>query len=100
MVNYVVEASLVLLAAWELLSGRLAAPAFFLFLYVGRATMVQIAVLGSAYTAIQATLAASTRLHELFGLEPDVKDGPESITAFRDRIELREVDFDYGGERV
>jgi len=99
-VNYAVEALLLVLAAWELLSGRLGAPAFFLFLYVGRALMVQVGILSGTYTAIQATLAASTRIDELFALEPDVRDGPEEIAEFRDRIVLRDVTFDYGGERV
>ena len=99
-VNYLAEATLLALAAYELLAGRLAVPAFFLFLYVGRAVMVQVGLLGGAYTAIQTTLAASSRIDELFGLEPTVKDGPESIAEFRDRIALSDVAFDYGGERV
>jgi len=99
-VNYAVEATLLALAAWELLTGRLGAPAFFLFLYVGRALMVQIGVLAAAYTAIQATLAASSRIDELFALEPAVHDGPDAITGFRDRIVLKDVCFDYGGHRV
>ena len=44
-VNYVVEAGLILLAVCELMAGRLTAPTFFLFLYVGRAAMVQIGLL-------------------------------------------------------
>src|SRR5207247_2402719 len=99
-VNYLAEATLLALAAYELLAGRLAVPAFFLFLYVGRAVMVQVGLLGGVYTAIQTTLAASSRIDELFGLEPSVKDGPESIAEFRDRIVLSDVAFDYGGERV
>ena len=99
-VNYVVEGSILLLAAWELLSGRLAAPTFFLFLYVGRAAMVQIALLGSAYSQLQAILAAATRVAELFELVPDVKDGPETIEGFHDSLALHEVAFDYGGEPV
>ena len=99
-VTYVVEALLVLLAAYELLMGRLGVPTFFLFLYVGRAAMAQVALLGGAYSAIQTTLAASSRIDELFRLEPDVKDGSSSIVDFRDRIVLRDVSFDYGGERV
>ncbi len=99
-VNYAVEATLLALAAWELLTGRLGAPAFFLFLYVGRALMVQIGVLAAAYTAIQATLAASSRIDELFALEPAVHDGPDAIADFRDRIVLKNVCFDYGGSRV
>ena len=99
-VNYIAEATLLAVAAWELLAGRLAAPAFFLFLYVGRAVTVQVGLLGGAHTAMQTTLAASSRIDELFTLEPTVKDGPESIAEFRDRIVLSDVAFDYGGERV
>ena len=99
-VGYVVEAGIILLAARELIAGRLAVATFFLFLYVGRAALTQIGALASAYVQIQATLAASTRIAELLAVEPEVKDGPETITEFRDRIVVREVSFDYGGERV
>ena len=100
MVNYVVEASIILLAAWELMSGTLGAPAFFLFLYLGRAVMAQIALLGSAYTQMQATLSAASRLAELSDLAPEVADGAETIDGFRDRIVLRDVAFSYGAESV
>jgi ATP-binding cassette, subfamily B, bacterial MsbA len=99
-VNYLAEATLLAVAAWELLAGRLGAPAFFLFLYVGRAVMVQVGLLGGACTAMQTTLAASSRIDELFTLEPAVKDGPETIAEFHGRIVLSDVAFDYGGERV
>lgn len=99
-VGYLVEAGILLLAAWEVLAGRLAAPTFFLFLYVGRAVLTQISALAGAYTQMQATLAASTRLGELFAVEPTVRDGPDTIADFRDRIVLRDVSFDYGSERV
>src|SRR5207247_1581679 len=99
-VGYVVEAGIVLLAARELLAGTLTVATFFLFLYVGRAVLTQISATASAYTQIQATLAAATRITELFTVEPEVKDGPETITEFRDRIAVRDVSFDYGGERV
>jgi ATP-binding cassette, subfamily B, bacterial MsbA len=99
-VNYVVEASILLLAASELLAGRISAPAFFLFLYVGRAVMVQVGALGAGYTQMQTILAASTRLHELLALASEVKDGAEPIGEFADRIVVDDVSFDYGGERV
>jgi subfamily B ATP-binding cassette protein MsbA len=99
-VNYVVEASILLLAAYELLAGRLAAPTFFLFLYVGRAIMTQVALLASAYTQMQSTLAAATRIGELFALRPEVNDGPELIQAFGDRIVLSDVTFSYDTEPV
>ncbi len=99
-VNYVVEASILLLAAYELLAGRLAVPTFFLFLYVGRAVMVQIGLLAGAYTQMQSTLAASARIGELFALAPEVKDGLERIESFVERIALRDVAFGYDGELV
>ncbi len=99
-VNYVVEASILLLAAYELLAGRLAVPTFFLFLYVGRAVMNQIGLLAGAYTQMQSTFAASTRIGELFALAPEVEDGPERIESFSDRIILRDVAFSYDAEPV
>src|SRR5438128_11155760 len=78
--------------------GRLAVPTFFLFLYVGRAVMTQIGLLAGAYTQIQASLAASTRILELFALAPEVRDGSEPIDRFDDRIVLRDVVFGYGAE--
>ncbi len=99
-VGYLVEAGILLLAAWELLAGRLAVPTFFLFLYVGRAVLTQISALSTAYTQVQGTLAASARLTELFAVEPEVRDGPGAISEFRDRIVVDRVSFDYGGERV
>ena len=99
-VGYVVEASMLLLAAYELLAGHLTVPTFFLFLYVGRAVIVQIGLLASAYTQIQTVLAAFGRVAELFAQAPEVKDGPESITGFHDRIVLHDVSFDYGRDRV
>jgi ATP-binding cassette, subfamily B, bacterial MsbA len=99
-VNYVVEASVLALAAWELMAGRLAVPTFFLFLYVGRAVMVQLGVLASTYTQLQPILAAADRVTDLFAVTPAVQDGPEEIDGFADRISVRDVSFDYGGERV
>ena len=98
--NYIVEATLLALAAWELIAGRLTASTFFLFLYVGRAAMMQVGLLASAYTSLQITLAAASRIHELLRLEPAVRDGSGAITEFRDRIVLRDVSFSYGAEPV
>ena len=100
LVGYIVEAGLILLAAWELLAGRLGAPTFFLFLYVGRAVMVQVSHLGSAYTQMQSILAAATRVADLFAVAPEVRDGPDTVARFEDRITLEDVAFDYGDERV
>ena len=99
-VNHVVEASILIMAAWELLAGRLAAPTFFLFLYVGRAVMTQIGLLAGAYTQMQTTLAASSRVIQLLDVAPEVTDGTGTIASFADRIALRDVSFSYGGEPV
>ncbi|HKZ08684.1 MAG TPA: ABC transporter ATP-binding protein [Methylomirabilota bacterium] len=98
--NYVVEASILLVAIWELLAGRLAVPTFFLFLYVGRAVLVQVGLLGGAYTQLQGILAAGSRLADLFAVRPAVEDGSEPIAEFRDRLALRDVTFHYGAEPV
>ncbi len=98
--NHVAEAGILLLAAWELLAGRMSAPAFFLFLYVGRSLMTQVGLLGSAYTQIQMTLAATARLSELMALVPEVRDGPEVVAEFSDRLAIEDVSFHYGAERV
>lgn len=99
-ISYVIETSMLALAAYELLAGRLAVPTFFLFLYVGRTVMVQVGLLGAAYTQMQTTLAASSGVAELLSTTPEVKDGPEIIDVFRDHIVVEDVSFDYGGERV
>jgi len=99
-ISYLGEATLIALAAYELLRGNLAVPAFFLFLYVGRSALAQLSLLSGAYTSLQATLAASSRITDLLRLEPLVKDGSRSISEFRDRLVLSDVTFDYGGERV
>jgi ABC-type multidrug transport system fused ATPase/permease subunit len=99
-VNVVVEASILFLAAWELLAGRLAVPAFFLFLYVGRSIITQLGLLGGAYTQMHTVLAACTRVSELFAQQPDVRDGAAMVDGFRDRLIVRNVSFDYGGECV
>jgi subfamily B ATP-binding cassette protein MsbA len=94
-INYFVEASLVAVAAWELLAGRMSAPTFLLFLYVGRSIMVPIAQLGAAWTQIQATLGAAARVFEVLDEQPDVVDGPERVEAFTDRLRLDSVSFAY-----
>jgi subfamily B ATP-binding cassette protein MsbA len=98
--NHLAEAGILFLAAWELLAGRMSAPAFFLFLYVGRSLMIQVGLLGGACTRMQATLAATARLSELRTLAPEVRDGPDIVGEFRDRLAVEDVSFDYGGERV
>ena len=96
-VNYVVEGTILVLAAAELVAGRLGPPAFFLFLYVGRAVMAQFVLLGGASTQLQAVLAAATRVRELMDRVPEISDGTHVVEGFDDRISLDGVSFDYGG---
>jgi subfamily B ATP-binding cassette protein MsbA len=49
---------------------------------------------------MQATLAAATRVSELFARAPEVVDGAEAIVSFQDRIVLADVSFSYGAEPV
>jgi subfamily B ATP-binding cassette protein MsbA len=99
-INTFVEASLVLLAAWELLAGRMTAPTFLLFLYVGRAVMVPVGQLGAAWTQIQATLGASERIFELLEERPEIVDGPEPVRGFDDAIRIDDLAFAYDDARV
>ena len=99
-INYFVEGSLVVLAAWELMAGRMSAPTFLLFLYVGRAIMVPIGQLGAAWTQVQVTLGASARLFELLQEHPDIVDGPGVVSGFSDRLRLEHVSFAYGDAPV
>jgi ATP-binding cassette, subfamily B, bacterial MsbA len=95
-VNYVIEASIILIAAWELLAGHLSAPTFFLFLYVGRAVMTQIAQLGSAWSLMHQNLAAANRVADVLTARIDLRDGDADVTDFQHRIALEGVSFDYG----
>jgi subfamily B ATP-binding cassette protein MsbA len=99
-VNAVMEAGMLGLAAWELLAGRLTAPTFLLFLYVGRAVVVQIGLVTGALTQVHVALGASERIAELLAQKPDLEDGRETVTELRERIVLDGVSFDYGAERV
>ncbi|HXD97387.1 MAG TPA: ABC transporter ATP-binding protein [Candidatus Acidoferrum sp.] len=99
-VNYVVEAGLILLAVSELMAGRLAAPTFFLFLYVGRAAVVQVGLISTAVTTVHGVLAATGRVWELFAVKPETVDGREPVSDLRDRIAFRDVSFSYGDEPV
>jgi ABC-type multidrug transport system fused ATPase/permease subunit len=100
LVNHLGEIAVLLVAAWELMAGRLTAPAFVLFLWVGRAVTAQVGRLGAGWTRAQATLAAGSRIGTLLAERPMLADGDQPTEGFRDRIALRGVSFDYGGGQV
>lgn len=95
--NYFIEASILVIAAYELISGKLNAASFFLFLYVGRLIMKPISEFGMTLTAIQYTLGASSRVLELFNKQSTIKDGNRSIESFSKSIEIKDMSFSYSG---
>jgi ATP-binding cassette, subfamily B, bacterial MsbA len=82
------------------MAGRLTAATFFLFLYVGRAAVQQIALLAAASSTLHGVLAATARVAEIFATRPETADGTERVRELRDRIVFRDVSFSYGDEPV
>ena len=99
-VNVIIEVGILLLAANELLSGKIAPAAFLLFLYVGRAMIAPVSILGNTHILIQNTLAASERVMELFSEQPKVSDGADRIMTFEDQLKLENVSFAYDKKKV
>jgi ATP-binding cassette, subfamily B, bacterial MsbA len=99
-VNHAVEAGLILLAVYELMAGRLTPATFFLFLYVGRAAIVQIARMAGAVSTVHGVLAATGRVAEIFEAGPESVGGTEPVSELRHRIEFHDVSFGYGEEPV
>lgn len=91
----IVDLGILLPAAYELLHGRLSAASFFLFLYVGRATVAPISALGQVVTQMSMTVAASARVFEVFDSKSDVADGPKQADALKDSIRIENVNFSY-----
>jgi ABC-type multidrug transport system fused ATPase/permease subunit len=98
--NTVVEAAVLAVAVWELVAGRLSAPALVLFLYVMRAFVAQIAPLGTAWMQWYVMDAAAVRLRALLAVPPAVVDGGEPVHGFHDRLATHAVSVDKGGTRV
>jgi subfamily B ATP-binding cassette protein MsbA len=99
-IDIMIEISFLLLAAYEMFTGRLDVSAFFLFLYVGRSIMAPLSTLGASFVDIQATLASSERVFQLFSEKRQVEDGPDQISAFCDSIQIEGVSFAYDTRRV
>jgi len=98
--NRLVEVGILLFAAYELILGRLDTSTFFMFLYVGRSIMAPISEIGTTFTSIQNTLAASDRVFELFSERSKVVDGPKKIVEFHKSIKIQDVAFAYEKRRV
>ncbi len=94
-VDRIVDLGILLPAAYELLQGRLTAASFFLFLYVGRATVAPISSLGQVATQVSMTVAASTRVFEIFDTKSDVVDGRIEAPALKGEIRFEGLTFAY-----
>ena len=90
-----VQVVVLAIAAYYMLEGELEATAFLMFLYVVQALMDPIAKLGTTFTAIQTTLAASERVFELFGEVSTIEDGCNDIKEFREELCVDNVTFAY-----
>ena len=95
-INYVLEAGIILFAAITLFSGDMDAASFILFIYIGRALLRPLGELATALTGVQAALGASARVFQLLDERPDLVDGPDSIDEFKNKIHLNAVSFSYG----
>jgi len=95
-INYILEAGIILFAAVTLFSGQMDTAAFILFIYIGRAMLRPLGELATALTGIQAALGSSVRVFQLMDEKPEIMDGPESIDNFESKIQLNAVSFSYG----
>lgn len=99
-INSVVNVAVLLISANELISGRLSATGFFLYLYVGRSVLDPLTSLARTLKVIQTTVATSERVQEFFNETPSVVGGNIIKSNFVDRIRFENVSFAYGTESV
>lgn len=93
--NTIIEIIILLFSVNELLHGRLTMPAFFMFIFIGRAIMEPIVKLAATIPAIQSTIASSERVYQIFSTLPAVQDGEQRKTVFLDKIVINNVSFRY-----
>jgi len=99
-INLLVETSVLVMAAYQLLSGEMTISTFVLFLYVIRSIRMPITKLGNTFIVTQGLLASSERIFELLSLRPEIVDGPGKISRFNDSIQLQGISFSYGSGKV
>ena len=99
-VNGLANATILLLAAIELLNGNLTVPGFALFLYLGRGILAPITQLAQVYILYQQMDASAERVNELMSYEPLVVSGPRRIEAVQQEIRFNHVNFSYEEEPV
>jgi len=99
-VNGIGNVSILLLTTRELLDGNLTVVGFFLFLYVGRAILQPIGLIGQIYANYQEMNASATRLYGILQIRPTIVDGPIHWNDFSRTIQFKNVSFSYGDETV
>ena len=99
-VNGIGNVSILLLTTRELLNGNLTVVGFFLFLYVGRAILQPIGLIGQIYANYQEMNASATRLYGILQIRPTIVDGPVHWNGFSRTIQFKNVSFSYGDETV
>ena len=92
--------AMLLIAAVQLQAGQLTTQGLLLYVYVGRLVMTPANHMATNYLWVQALLASFERIHQLLMERPGVSDGAREASSFRQAIELRDVSFAYGGDRV
>ena len=100
-VNYVVEAGLILLAVWELMAGRLAAPDLLpVPLRRPGGRWCRSALLAAAYTQCRRCWRRPAASASCSPWPRQIKDGREPAPSFARPHRVADVSFSYGGEPV
>lgn len=99
-INSITNIAILFLVVQELISGELSTSGFFLYIYVGRAILPPVNQLATTYTTFQRMTVSAEKLHELFSLTPQIRDGQLELESFQYEIKLNNLSFQYleGGE--
>jgi len=81
-------------------AGTLSIAGFAAFLFVARESSVLLSGIAASIVQVYAVLGASDRILDLLRQESSMVDGDTPKTKLTDRIELRDVTFDYGNGPV
>lgn len=99
-INSLANVAILLMATAELFGGGLTTAGFFLYLYIGRSVLDPITNLARTYTMLQATVATSERVYDLFNERVVVSEGSRNAEPLRKQIEFEGVSFRYQEEVV
>lgn len=99
-INSVTNVVILLFATNQLLVGELSTTGFFLYLYVGRAVLEPVTSLARAIKGMQATVATSERVQELFGQTTSIQSGHLKKYRFERSIRFENVTFAYKEDKV